>query len=263
MNEELDICTVVGCPMMCRYCPQDTFTENYKSDEKILSFKNFMKVIDKLPKKVKVAFAGLSEPFLNPDCAKMIKYADKHKHNICIYTTGVGMKLEDVDKIKNIKYYGFILHLPDSLKHSKIPATQYYLNLIKKIHKSKIKNLRTMCMAKPYKEFIEMFPKTEIIKIISRAGNLNIKNFPKTNRKKGKLSCGKDFKPRHVTMLPNGDVIICCNDYSIKHIIGNLFEQSWEDIFKSEEYKKIVKGLEDDKEDIICRYCEWGLRRKK
>jgi hypothetical protein len=35
---------------------------------------------------------------------------------------------------------------------------------------------------------------------------------------------------QHV-LLPNGDVVLCCMDYDLKHVIGNLVNQSYEDLY--------------------------------
>jgi hypothetical protein len=48
-------------------------------------------------------------------------------------------------------------------------------------------------------------------------------------------------------------------DYSIKHVIGNLLRQDYEDLFRSSEIKKIFKGFKNEKSDIICRYCEIAM----
>ena len=36
-------------------------------------------------------------------------------------------------------------------------------------------------------------------------------------------------------MLPNGDVVLCCMSYSLKHKLGNLLEQEYYDIFAGQE----------------------------
>jgi radical SAM protein with 4Fe4S-binding SPASM domain len=59
-------------------------------------------------------------------------------------------------------------------------------------------------------------------------------------------------------MMPNGDTYICCQDYGLRHKLGNLFEDTFEELFESEEYKEVVDGLQDDTKDIICRDCEWA-----
>jgi len=48
-------------------------------------------------------------------------------------------------------------------------------------------------------------------------------------------------------LLPNGDISLCCMDYSLDHILGNLFTQ---------EYDEIMPDLETPFE--LCQHCENG-----
>ena len=60
-----------GCVIDCAFCPQRTLLNVYKAD-KTMTFENFKKVIDKLPKEVRVTFSGFTEPWLNK---RMYRYA--------------------------------------------------------------------------------------------------------------------------------------------------------------------------------------------
>ena len=51
----------------------------------------------------------------------------------------------------------------------------------------------------------------------------------------------------HNITLPNGDVSLCCMDYGLEHIIGNLLEQDYEDV------------IPDNNACFnLCRFCENG-----
>lgn len=77
---------------------------------------------------------------------------------------------------------------------------------------------------------------------VSRAGNLF-----KTERKKGCLiKCGVNNYDNNV-MMPNGDVYICCMDYSLKHKIGNLLETPFHNLNRNPPYE-------------LCRYCEFSKK---
>ena len=39
------------------------------------------------------------------------------------------------------------------------------------------------------------------------------------------------------TTLPNGDVLLCCVDYAMKHVLGNLREQDYASLFEGEQYR--------------------------
>jgi hypothetical protein len=55
----------------------------------------------------------------------------------------------------------------------------------------------------------------------------------------------------HNVVLPNGDVSLCCMDYGLKHILGNIYEQEYEDI--------IPRPLQCFS---LCQGCENGIEPK-
>jgi radical SAM protein with 4Fe4S-binding SPASM domain len=72
------------------------------------------------------------------------------------------------------------------------------------------------------------------------------------------LTCrSTPFYDRNV-LLPNGDVVLCCMDYNLKHVIGNLLTQSYAEIFAGEKLAEIVKMNEAVGFDkcSICKSCE-------
>ena len=78
---------------------------------------------------------------------------------------------------------------------------------------------------------------TKVLEPISRAGNLF-----KIGRKGGDLRCRIGNFDTNV-MLPNGDVVLCCMDYGLKHKLGNLFDTNFNDLKREEHYD-------------LCRECE-------
>ena len=47
---------------------------------------------------------------------------------------------------------------------------------------------------------------------------------------KGPSTCGCIEHLYHNVVLPNGDVSLCCMDYSLEKILGNLFVDEYDDI---------------------------------
>lgn len=64
---------------------------------------------------------------------------------------------------------------------------------------------------------------------------------------------------RQNVLLPSGEVVLCCNDYGLKYKLGNLLIDSYKNLFKSENYKKVIKK-QTSGEDVICRYCIEGIK---
>src|SRR5207248_1536001 len=95
-----------------------------------------------------------------------------------------------------------------------------------------------------------------------RAGSLNEtqvrgQKLERTARHHGPVSCSATpFYDRGV-LLPNGDVALCCMDYDLKHIVGNLLEMEYYDLFKSEQMNllrdaNMTPGLQ---KCSICKSC--------
>jgi len=72
------------------------------------------------------------------------------------------------------------------------------------------------------------------------------------------VSCASTPFYDHNVLLPNGDVVLCCMDYSLKHIIGNLLTNDYDSLYLSSELIKIMK--ENKKitysKCSICKSCD-------
>lgn len=259
-NPELEITSQIGCPMMCKLCPQKVFIKKYKEVSSInkLSFNNFKLIIDKLPNNVRIAFAGRSEPFVDRDTTDMILYAYNKGHKITLYTTGVGMTSEDIEKLKDVKFDCFSLHLPDMYEITTIRITDEYIDTIKNIKNANFNNFEVKAFGNTFfPVFYKMFnDELGSYAVVSRAGS--IENCSKTYHK-GVISCGNYDELNHFSMLPDGRVCLCCMDWKNEHILGNLLINTWDDLFQSNEYKKVCEGLKNESINIACRKCEWSV----
>ena len=71
------------------------------------------------------------------------------------------------------------------------------------------------------------------------------------------ITCGKaEFYDQNV-LLPNGDVVLCCMDYDTKHIIGNLVEMDYDDLFRSDEFARIMEENARPcfNNETLCKAC--------
>src|SRR5262249_22975036 len=72
------------------------------------------------------------------------------------------------------------------------------------------------------------------------------------------VSCSwTPFYDRNV-LLPNGDVVLCCMDYALKHVIGNLLTGDYESLFRSEEVSRIryVNSQPGFSKCSLCKSCD-------
>jgi radical SAM protein with 4Fe4S-binding SPASM domain len=267
MIHQFEISTGIGCKNNCSYCPQSVITKAYKSPIKLMTLDTFRKCIDKVPKDNIIMFAGLSEPFLNPECIHMIMYCFINGFKVQVFTTCVGMTRGDVNMIDYLeKKYGFDyfqIHTPDKENKTSIKVDDKHIEILKAIKEIGIKNVN-------YQLFGEIHPKVketwgfepeDVSRLLqNRAGNLKENFSVPIKILKGKIICRNQIKDiRNFLLLPNGDLSLCCMDYGLEYVIGNLFESSYEDLVKSDKYKTIIRNLDDDKIKSLCRNCAYGV----
>jgi hypothetical protein len=56
----------------------------------------------------------------------------------------------------------------------------------------------------------------------------------------------------------NGDVILCCNDYHLETVLGNLGEQTIREVVKSKRYRETLYkalGMLPSSDDFLCKRC--------
>lgn len=232
-----------------------------------MSFDNFKKCIDKVPRDVVICFSGFAEPWGNPECTKMLLYAYKKGFKVDVFTTAGGMDVSDVDLIKNIRFSrAFAVHLPDNKGYLKIVVDKKYLEVIDKLIRSKIKRFGfEYIVLNPAQDDIHpqvrsIFENAQVPvdkfkkSPLPRAGNIQIDEVPAREKVTDAIEpCPRFYRN---ILLPNGDVALCCCDWGLKHILGNLLVSGYNELFKSSEFMRLLKGLEDSSSDILCRYCE-------
>lgn len=248
----IEITTKIGCINNCKYCPQEKLINEYSKRSKIyeMSFNNFKKYISTIPKDVVIVFAGFCEPWLNKDCLKMVLYVFNEGYKIEMFTTLVGMSLSDFKKIEHINFNRFVVHLPNDSDNIKV--NQDYLKLLKYILTQK-GCFEFNYVGNKLHNKLSFVPNTKDIQIIDRAKNLDIffECNVKYNQKIIRVKCTEGLKKNN--LLPNGDVILCCMDYGLKHILGNLSTQKYKSLFRGKEFKKIKEGKKAT--GILCKDC--------
>lgn len=262
----LEITTKLGCAVNCRYCPQELYIKEYLrtgNGERFLSFENFKICIDKLPGNTFVEFAGFTEPFFNQECIEMIKYAKKKGLRVNLFTTLQGLKPEQLDDILKIEFEEFVLHAPDKQGYAVIPINELYKDMLRKLVNAKKTNGDSFidyvsAQGDIPEEIVGILGDDIRIYIVlnDRAGNLGDSCLYGKRRLVGKLRCELSRDINHNVLLPDGRVVLCSNDWGLKHVMGNLLYESYEQILNGKEAQKIRKAMGNKKEDsVLCRNC--------
>ena len=262
----IEITTKLGCAVDCKYCPQELFIREYlkeKNSDTVLSFENYKICIDKLPENMFVEFAGFTEPFFNAQCMKMIQYAKEKGHRVNLFTTLRGLRLEQVDELLEIEFEEFVLHVPDQEGYAVIPVDKQYKEIVKRLSKAKKKNGNSFidyacAQGTVLDEIAEILGNDIRVYVVlnDRAGNLQDKCLYGRRGIQGRLRCELSRDINHNVLLPDGRVILCSNDWGMKHVMGNLIYESYEQILNSEEAQKIRKAMSNEcMEFVLCRNC--------
>lgn len=248
-----EISPAIGCPIDCCHCPQSKINAAY-SGPRLMTAETYLTCIDKIPDDSVVSFAGFAEPYLNKRCTDFILYAHGQGFPVLLYTTCVGMNLDDVERLRDLPFKILCLHLPDAKGNAKINVTPEYLAVVDALIQSH-PGADLMSMGKAHEALGEYRVQDRMMH--TRAGNVN--GTPPY--KSGKLVCTQNAEQKDNILLPNADLTLCCNDYSLRHVIGNLVRQSYEEIFASEPYLSIRNAMMNGG-DLLCRTCEFALQRE-
>jgi hypothetical protein len=246
----LEITTMIGCPLMCNFCPQDNLRDAYGTeDPKYMSLETFKTALSKIPPNTRIDFSGMSEAWVNPACTDMLEYALSHNHNVAVYSTLYNWTIETARRVENLfrQYRNqvevFSVHFPD--EYGNMKGWKYSDEWVEvfKIITSVVQNagikLEAMTMSdhgKIHKDLQHLGIQLYNWFGHDRAGSLNkeqVKEQPVNFIEKHErpVRCSKTINYDQHVLLPNGDVVLCCMDYNTKHILGNLITDSYQDLF--------------------------------
>lgn len=260
----------IGCKLNCKYCPQEKLIHNYTtrfgSEKLFMSFEDFKLCLSKIERGAGIAIGGMVEAFHNRECAKMIKYAYEQGYKIGLDTSLEGVTEDDYELLKEVNFQHLQLHIPDKEGNSKFHITKQYLSIFDKFNE-RFDVTGYSCHGQVH-DAIKPYIKSEILfgnEMMNRAGNLDYSDL-KTYSHRGALVCGSGSLEQRggwlPEILPNGTVLLCCMDYGMDHILGNILKQEWDEIFEGQEYLNFEKGLDDETTPLLCRHCPVALQKE-
>lgn len=274
---KMEITTVIGCSVNCKYCPQKLLTAQYwrqdKNRVREMSLQAFQGCLNKLPSDTQIYFAGMSEAFLNKACIDMIRYAIKKGYRVGVYTTCVGLSLSDCKQLINMPLESLILHVPDEHDYAHIPMSDEYWSVVEMLLNATKEDGTYFvdscsCQGIPLKKFMEL--NRGRIRVESYlhdgAGNLESQdeNLESCDYVNGPIYCyHSGDRLDHNILLPDGTVLLCCMDYGMRHPIGNLIENTYEEIMEGKVLNDIRKALKDETKELLCRKCTYAIKCRR
>jgi hypothetical protein len=257
--ESMAITTQVGCKNACSYCPQDKVASLYPKDAvRRMSFDIFKECIAKIPDRVYIHFSGMSEPWLNPECTRMLLHAHHKGHRIRVFTTLAGMRMEDISQFGSVPFRSFRVHLPSVESRMNIKIDGNYIDLVKGLASSRMDNLIFNAHGEVLASIRTILEKEKrpivMLPLSTRAGNVQLEKVPVPIRKGRVMGCARGLEQN--VLLPNGNVLLCCMDWGMRHVLGNLLTGDYAGLFTGEEFLKVKKGMQCPSADILCKYCD-------
>ncbi len=260
--------TRMGCSVACAFCPQKALMSNYKSSERLLTRDNFIKAISNIkgsPVK-SIGFGSFSEPLENENFYDFVNMAFDNGYGVDISTTLKNLSIDGLKKIKDRDiFYGISIQPIGINNRYGLPDEEAWGNIRKFFELNPKGNIHLWCvdnnLSDDDKEIlnkrVERYTsiKIEYNKITSRGGIItNLGNTPLLKQKS--LVCKLFLGP---VILPNGDITICCNDFSLKHISGNIYKQTLNEIIYGDFINNFIKIMYGEKMgDILCHSCDYA-----
>ena len=246
----LEITTMIGCPLMCNFCPQENLRLKYGEDTKYMSLDTFKTAVDKVPPDTRIDFSGMAEAWVNPEATNMLRYALESDHRVAIYTTLYNWTVDTANEVlgqlttHKPLVDTFSIHFPDEYgnmkgwKYTKEWEDVYNI-MTRGVQTAGIK-LEAMTMSdhgKIHQDLQHLGVQLYNWFGHDRAGSLNKQQVETDQeikyieRHEKPVRCSKTINYDQWVLQPNGDVVICCMDYDLKHVIGNLNRDSYFDLF--------------------------------
>jgi len=272
----LNITATSSCKASCVYCPQDRFTSAMKGQPRHLSRLEFVELLPALAGTHfdVVSFGGFTEPFENPEIVELITMASEQPFvdQIHVYTNGEGLTPSIAEELRGVRL-GCVDISCHGLDADTYRRTRPFLD-VARIRENVLSLLQnranidrlTISVTGPFgspaslaeletlcSQYGARFERRDLH---SRAGLLHIGRAAKVV-KSGPFRCAKfDFgKP---VLLPGGDLVLCCQDFALEHVIGNLHRQTFEETLRDSPVRKRVletaAGLREDP-NLNCYQC--------
>ena len=276
----LEITPTIGCAMICEYCPQSLLKSRYVShltakgsNQKHMTLAVLKKILDNCPNDIIIHWTGFVEPLMSPNICELLFEVTRRGLSQFMNTTLYGATEKKIDLVFSGDMCRLNLHLPDDEGLMKLDVNEKYLNILEYTLTRMRPNIDRMhFIGKPHSKILSYLENSPAFKQIhtdggidfrardftlSRASNLDEhKNTQvlSTTSRSGNYSCAsKRFTQPNV--LPNGTLVLCCMDYGLEEIHGNLIDKPLLNLLENGLHdlaRRIYTGNNN-----LCSKCEW------
>ncbi|MBE5820311.1 MAG: radical SAM protein [Clostridiales bacterium] len=258
------------CNLKCNFCPET------KRTKKFMSIDNFEKIIEKVHKHTNLVCLHVKgEPLLHNNLEELLKVLEKYnlKANITTNGTLLKEKIKIIKDSKAIRQINISLHsitqneninkeylqdVFESVEQLKEQIISYRLWNLKSIQENDI-NEKIIDEIENYYNIAHLKEKLITSDFLKISNNLFINQdieftWPDINKEniieKGRCLALKE----QIAILVDGTVVPCCLDNNGDIPLGNILEESLEDILQKPKTITIKKNFENSV--ITCKLCK-------
>ncbi len=219
------------CTRRCSYCPVSRFPEFGSNQEMTLkTYRKIMFDLSRMNFNGVITFGFYDEPLVHAKFINFLKITSRilPKVKVLIFTNG---DLLDTFYFSEIRKLDFTLQVT---QHAPVNETKF----------EQLLSMRN--------SYSKMFLKREIEDefLSTRSGLVDVPNPNILKKKKCTLPSVK------LSIDPEGQVVLCCNDFFSEYRLGNINDYSIEEIWEKEYFKKLRKDLLNGKMNIpLCKRC--------
>jgi len=263
------------CNLKCSFCSSSSRNQMH------MKAKDFEYICERIKRYTNLITLHVKgEPLLNPNLEEILCICSKYNImvNITTNATLLEEKLDILLKSKAIRqincslhsaeqngmdiktYVGKVFKAVDKINDKTNIIISYRLWNLENIEKNQINKSILQMIGRHYKiqNIVELAQKNNFIECHKNIFlNQDLKfEWPSMESEK-KLDFGKCYGLRNqIAILVNGDVVPCCLDSEGNILLGNIFENSLEEILESEKSKLIIKGFQKGRlVEELCQRC--------
>ena len=260
------------CNLSCSFCSK------VEKPRKMLSTSEFKTIVEKVKDYTDYIYLHVKgEPLTHPNIIELINIANEYNLKVNLTTNGVLFPkyAEELAKCENLSKINFSLHsennIPnycekifDSVNKLANQTVIYRLWTLKENELDEKSTIIVDKIIKHYnldKEFIEKVKTENNIKINSTTyvDKDNEFTWPEINNYQSNGYCYA--LKTQIAILSDGTVVPCCLDSNGQIELGNIFNNTLEEIMNSERYQNLKKSFQDRKPcEELCKSCTFKER---
>ena len=264
------------CNLNCSFCSKVNRKKGY------MTIEEYKKILSKIKDYTNYIYLHVKgEPLLHPNIIQMIKLADKYNIKVNLTTNGTlfNKYAKELGSCKNLNKINFSLHsenkkenyleeIFNNIKHFSPKTTIVYRlwtlenNVLDKKSTEIVNKINEYYNLSP--ETVEKIKNEKNIKINSTiyVDKDNYFEWPNINNHK---SCGYCFALKtHIAILVDGTIVPCCLDSDGIINLGNIYDNSLEEIINSKKYQELQKSFQKRQPiELLCQSCTFKEKLNK